>query len=446
MRFESIVVGGGLCGTLAAQHLSQAGKSVLLLEAGPTEKRELPGDVAGFLRTTRELTKVDPARWAFAGPRGYDWHRVRALGGRTLLWGGWMMRATPDYFAAREKLDAAWPAEMTKLASWVKLAEKRLAVKKGKRGVLHRHLKQLGFDTLVKHEAVQPGTRRMMTALDLRPEHVQEATVLSFEQKDGVVVVHLEGGTTLETKQLLLAASPIETARIIAASRNTGKRTRLSYADHLIAGVIGITERRPDMGHPLDGADPSAVVAPAAKAKHRMTIEVRGPTPLEHLDPDDVKALGFTEVTAKNHSFYVVFAMGETDPHLPRQCVLDPAKTDSLGRPQPRFVKRKHTAWERSLGTQMNRTCIRIGKSLVGKKGPWYQIYDALDYGSGGHEVGTCANEVGPDGALRDFPSVFLADGSGVPAATDRHPSLTLAANALRVADAALRSRAYQAH
>ena len=141
-------------------------------------------------------------------------------------------------------------------------------------------------------------------------------------------------------------------------------------------------------------------------------------------------------------SFYVVFAMGETDPHLPRQCVLDPAKTDSLGRPQPRFVKRKHTAWERSLGAQMNRTCIRIGKSLVGKKGPWYQIYDALDYGSGGHEVGTCANEVGTNGALLDFPSVFLADGSAVPAATDRHPSLTLAANALRVADEALRIRA----
>ena len=441
MRFETIVVGGGLCGTLAAQHLALAGKSVLLLETGPAQPRELPGDVAGFFKSTRELTKVDPKRWAFGGPKGYEWHRVRALGGRTLLWGGWMMRATPDYFAARQKLDAAWPAELSKLTPWMKLAEKRLAVKKGKRGVLHRHLKKLGFETLVKHEAVQPGTRRMMTALDLRPEHVEQATVLSFEQKGELVVVHLEGGQTHETEQLILAASPIETARIVAASRAAGKRTRISYADHLIAGVIGITERRPDMGHPLDGADPSAVVAPGPRAKHRFTIEVRGPTPLENLDPDDVKALGFTEETAKQHSFYVVFAMGETDPRVPRQCVLDPKTTDSLGRPQPRFVKRKHTAWERRLGAEMNRACIRIGKSLVGANGPWFQIYDALDYGSGGHEVGTCAGEVRGDGALRDFTNVFLADGSAVPAATDRHPSLTLAANALRVADAALRAR-----
>lgn len=440
MRFESIVVGGGLCGTLAAQHLTQAGRKVLLLEAGPTAKRALPGDVAGFQRTTRDLTKVDAQRWSFLGPSGYDWHRVRALGGRTLLWGGWMMRPTADYFEARRALDAAWPAEFEQLSRWIKLAEQKLAVKKGGRGVLHRHLAGLGLKSLVKHEAVKPGSQRMMTALDLRPRHVREATVLSFEKKAGGVVVHLEGGESLETRQLILAASPIETARIVAASRGTGQRTRISYADHLISGVIGITERRPDMGHPVDGADPSAVVAPEAKARHRYTIEVRGPTPLEHLDPDDVKALGFTPEQARNHSFYVVFAMGETDPHLPRQCVLDPSSKDSLGRPQPRFVKRAHTAGERSLGKAMNRECIRIGKSLVGKKGPWYQIYDALDYGSGGHETGTCAKDVLADGSLRDFPGVFLADGSGVPAATDRHPSLTLAANALRVADFALRA------
>jgi len=438
MRFESIVVGGGLCGTLAAQHLAEGGRKVLLLEAGSTARRALPDDVAGFQRITRDLTKVDPHRWSFLGPKGYDWHRVRALGGRTLLWGGWMMRPTADYFDARKAMDAAWPVEFEKLNKWIKLAEQKLAVKKGARGVLHRHLAGLGLNTLVKHEAVKPGSQRMMTALDLRPRHVREATVLSFETGPKGVKVHFEGGESVEGKQLLLAASPIETARIVAASRGTGKRTRLSYADHLISGVIGITERRPDMGHPTDGADPSAVVAPQPDAKHRFSMEVRGPTPLEHLDPDDVKALGFTPETARNHSFYVVFAMGETDPHQPRQCVLDPASKDSLGRPQPRFVKRPHTARERSLGAAMNRACIRVGKSLVGK-GPWYQIYDALEYGSGGHETGTCVDDVLADGSLRDFSWVFLADGSGVPAATDRHPSLTLAANALRVADAALR-------
>ena len=385
-----------------------------------------------------KLTQIDAQRWSFTGPKGYDWHRVRALGGRTLLWGGWMMRPTADYFRAREELHAAWPAEFEKLSRWIKLAERRLQVKKGTRGVLHRKLSALGLNTQVKHEAVKPGSRRMLTALDLRPRHVREGAVLSFETSSKGVLVHLEGGRSIEGRQLILAASPIETARIVAASCGNGKRTRISYADHLIAGVIGITERQPAAGHPLNGADPSAVVAPAPDAKYRFTTEVRGPTPLEQLDPDDVKALGFTQEEAKKHSFYVVFAMGETDPNLPRQCVLDPASKDSLGRPQPRFVKRRHTDWERSLGEEMNGTCVRIGEALVGKQGKWFQIYDALDYGSGGHETGTCMEKLLPDGSLRGSPGVFLADGSGVPAATDRHPSLTLAANALRVADAAL--------
>lgn len=440
MRFESIVVGGGLCGTLAAQHLSASGQRVLLLEAGPTKKRKLPDDVAGFFKATRPLTQVDPKKWAFAGPRGYDWHRVRALGGRTLLWGGWMMRPTDDYFLARRAGDAPWPAAMEQMNKWLSLAEKRLQVKRGKPGQLHKRLASLGIAALVKQEAVLPNGRRMLTALDLRPPNVREATVLSFETTPKGVRVHLEGGKTLDTKRLVLAASPVETARIVEASRGPKARKRIPYADHLIAGVICIVERQPSEPHPLGLPDQSAVMAPDPASKHRITLELRGPTPLEHLDPDDVKALGFTDETAKTRSFYVVFGMGETDPHKQRVVELDAKTKDTLGRPAPRFVKRRHTPWEKALGQEMNDTCMRLGQFLAGKDAAIYPIYDALEYGSGGHETGTCVDLVDARGELREFPGVFLADGSAVPAATDRHPSLTLAANALRVADAAARA------
>jgi choline dehydrogenase-like flavoprotein len=442
MPFESIVVGGGLCGTLAAQHLALAGHRVLLIEAGPTTKRALPKDYPTFMAATRDLTKVDDQQWAFRAPKGYEWHRVRALGGRTLLWGGWMMRPARDYYRARRAVDAAWPVPMERMDRWVALAEKRLHVKKGKRGPLHRALSRLGVKTMVKHEAVLPKGRRMLTALDLRPPHVREETVLSFESSGGAVRVHLAGGLSLETKRLVLAASPIETARIVETSRGGKARRRIGYADHLLSGVICIVDRQPSPPHPIGEPDQSAVIAPEPGTPHRFTVELRGPAPLEHLDPADVNALGFTPETARTKSFYVVFAMGETDPHQQRIVEFDPEKQDAFGRPAPRFVKRRHTAWEKKLAKAMNETCTRLGKQLAGEKASMYCIYDARDYGSGGHETGTCVDLVDEHGELYEFPGVFLADGSAVPAATDRHPSLTLAANALRVADRAARSKA----
>ena len=73
---------------------------------------------------------------------------------------------------------------------------------------------------------------------------------------------------------------------------------------------------------------------------------------------------------------------------------------------------------------------------LIGR----FLIYDALDFSSGGHEVGTCLDRIDDHGEVNGVPGLFIADGAGVPAATDRHPSLTLAANALRVTEAVWRS------
>jgi choline dehydrogenase-like flavoprotein len=437
MRFDTIVVGGGLCGTLAAQHHAQFGQRVLLLEAGPTQKRALPDDVPGFMASTRDLTRVDAKKWAFRGPRGYEWHRVRALGGRTLLWGGWMMRPGADYFLSRRVHGAAWPLELEALGPWLDLAEERLQVQQGSRGTLHRKLSRLGVPALAKREAVLPNGRRMLTALDLRPTRVREATVLSFERLRSSVRVHLDGGGALETRRLVLAASPVETARIVEASRGERARRRIPYADHLLAGVICLVDRERAAPHPVGAPDQSAVVAPRPDAKHRFTIELRGPTPLEQLDPSDVEALGFTPETARRKSFYVVFAMGETDVRRQRIVELDRSRRDALGRAVPRFVKRRHTPGETRLAKAMNAACARLARQLA-PRATRYSIYDALDYGSGGHETGTCLELVDAQGELREFPGVFLADGASVPGATDGHPSLTLAANALRVAHAAL--------
>ena len=69
----------------------------------------LVGDVVGFQRAVAPIARNVDQAWAFRAPKGYEWHRVRARGGRTLLWGGWMERPPKDYFDARRKAGAAWP-------------------------------------------------------------------------------------------------------------------------------------------------------------------------------------------------------------------------------------------------------------------------------------------------------------------------------------------------
>ncbi len=436
MRFDAVVIGSGLCGTLAARQLEQAGQRVLVLEAGPGAPKQLPGDVVGFQRAVAPLTKIDALAWGFRAPRDYEWHRVRARGGRTLVWGGWMERPPADYFAMRRKLGAPWPQAFDGLAPWLARAETMLSVRGGRPGALHRTLRRHGVEAGVKRESVLLGQRRMLTAVDLplRAKVRCETTVLRLEPDGDGWVVHLAKGAAVKARRVVLAASPIETARIVEASvAPAQRRTKLEVFDHLIAGAIAIADRQEVTPHPKTAAEPSAVVHPAPGAKARFSLEVRGPTPLEALDEEDLAALGFTKAQALEHSFYVVFAMGETDPRVPRQVLLDEAHLDGLGRPMPRFVKRRHTPYEAALAAKMNARVLGLGRKLATSSKQAFLIYDATDFSSGGHEVGTCLGRVDDRGEVTTLPGVFIVDGSGVPAATDRHPSLTLAANTLRI-------------
>lgn len=442
---DVLVIGSGLCGTLAARHLEEEGRSVLVLEGGPGLPASLPADVVGFQRAIAPLSRTDAKTWAFRAPKGFEWHRVRARGGRTLLWGGWMERPAQDYFEARRKAGAAWPRAVTaELPRWLRRAEALLTVRSGRRGRLHQRLAALGHDVRIKREAVLLGQRRMRTAGDvaLRTEVRCDSPVVRIERTADGLVAFTAAGEAVRARRVVLAASPIETARILELSLPVKqRRRRVDVFDHLIAGAIAIAPRAAAAKHPRAAAEPSAVLHPPPRgARARFTTEVRGPTPLESLDAEDLAQLGFTAEEAARHSFYVVFAMGETDPLKPRKVEFDPHSLDGLGRPSPRFLARAHTGTELSLGKQMNRQVLGLARQLAAQRDRAFLIYDALDFSSGGHEVGTCLDRIDERGEVTALRGVFIADGAGVPAATDRHPSLTLAANALRVADALSRS------
>ncbi len=434
MNPDVVVVGGGLCGVLAAKHIAAAGHSVRVLEGGPGLALPLPPAAAAFRRVVASVTSAPGTEWAYRGPREFEWIRVRAHGGRTLLWGGWMDVVPPDYFQGRRRSGSSWPRELEDLTPWLPHAERLLSVRTRRRGALHRRLAALGHQPLAKREARSPGLRRALTAADLEvPEVLSvECPVLSLERRGTVFRVYGHEEVVARARRVVLAASPVETARILEQSLPPReRRLRVTFSDHLIAGALVLA--------PRTRSGPPAVMFPEEDARFRFTTEVRGPNALEQLDAEDLANLGVSRSEARTLSFYVVFAMGETDPRQPRVVRFDVGRPDALGRPSPRFIHRPHTRYEHALARAMNASVLSLARSL-GSRRRAFLINDAREFAIAGHETGTCLERVDAHGEVSALRGVFVADGAGVPAATDRHPSLLLAANALRVADAVVNS------
>jgi choline dehydrogenase-like flavoprotein len=117
-QFDAVIVGGGVCGATVAHKLSQAGKRVLLLEAGTSDLID-PGKyrsylenyyVMGSLRgTPNGLYPVNPDAlspgtpstdpyYVQKGPRNFMSDYLRMLGGSTLHWQGTSLRLVPNDF------------------------------------------------------------------------------------------------------------------------------------------------------------------------------------------------------------------------------------------------------------------------------------------------------------------------------------------------------------
>jgi len=119
--YDFIIVGSGATGGLLAYELSRQGADVLVLEGGPPltsaqafRTHQWPyefryRDLKGFFTTKSERVGhlwADEVKEPFTTASGKSFHfpRVRAVGGKTLLWAGFSYRMSPLDFENRAML------------------------------------------------------------------------------------------------------------------------------------------------------------------------------------------------------------------------------------------------------------------------------------------------------------------------------------------------------
>lgn len=439
--FDVVVVGAGPAGFVAAERLRELGLKSLVLEAGPR------------LQAGQRLGEVDRRAWAFRSEPGpFDWYRVRAVGGRAHLWGGWCYRF-PDVVLRRVGLAGA-----STLAPEYAVIERQLGVIDGIVDERYdRAARELGVKILPKRA---PLTRSghvwkpfvVRSTPNVRPNHVALRIEHTRGRADAVVCLDLrtEKQVTITAPSFVIAASPIETARVLLESSLPDAGIGRGFVDHLVASYL-LIEPRPAPSAEGRGAFPGSALVESFVNVDRpsqrrypggFSIELTGPVPLETYGIERM----VPESELASHSVTQVHALGESAPHERRFVALDPSRRDALDRRIP-IIHSAMSDEDALLAADMKTACASFADAIATRGSRLIPFVDPLQPGAG-HEAGTCAmgtSESSPcdaTGRLRALANVWIADASALRTAGDRHPTLTILAHARRVANAMAAARA----
>lgn len=158
-RFDAIVIGSGVSGGFAAKELTEKGLRVLMLDRGKMVEHgegypydgkpayEVParnimpkslvdsdyfiakhGYVAPSNQGFYNDDRLNP--YAFDEGEKFYWIRPGAVGGKSLIWGRWSFRWSPEDFEAnkRDGIDGEWPIGYDDVAPWYSYVEKYIGV------------------------------------------------------------------------------------------------------------------------------------------------------------------------------------------------------------------------------------------------------------------------------------------------------------------------------
>ncbi|OWU72330.1 hypothetical protein ATO3_16895 [Marinibacterium profundimaris] len=253
---DVLVIGGGPAGLTVARELGGSGREVLLLESGGLDEDPSAED----LNTTR----AEPGNWSPAQEaRRRDYHgdqtrlwshetqgygvRCRLMGGSTQSWAGKSAAFDDIDYEARDWVpNSGWPIDAAELEDPLEQAAKALNLgpncygdalwdrlrrdppqPEPDRAVLGSFFWQFARSTIAPMEVMQCG-REFLKAMPAHVRVLTGATVLELlttGDGQGIRAVRVADGTgrqrEIAARTVVLAASAIENARLLLASRAT---------------------------------------------------------------------------------------------------------------------------------------------------------------------------------------------------------------------------------
>lgn len=453
-EIDVIVIGAGAVGAVVAAVLRIEGARVLVLDAGE------PPDAAD----SPTIAPPDAAWRHRCEPPEARWLREIAVGGRTLVWGGWCVRACEQNVTDARLAETPWPLPLSDLDPYYARVERMLGVVGNRDGLgvvpdgvfadsvtLHPRLVGLGasLDLPIIAGRLARVNGRPWRAMDALHgvEVVPRTTALRVLVERGRVVgveCHREGGERIvvRAERVVLAASAVESARLLRAS-GYGHDEPLRIVGSLVASHLVLVQGRtadvPGVSYSAFVPRFTNVAGGAARPYvGGFSLEVVGPSPAAVLGDNVGPMLGVSADLLADSTIYQVHALGTMLPSCERTVRFDDADRDTLGRPVP-VLRLASSDNDRSIGEDMNAACIAVAEALGPDATcvPFMQP-DGLVLGSEVLFGRDDDRDFDPEGRHRRVTGLHVADGRHAPLVGDRHPTLTMLACAARAADAVL--------
>jgi glucose dehydrogenase len=476
---EVAVVGAGVCGLLVARELAAAGREVTILERGawrPHAQQLRDGRHAGTGPGAQPNHEPAP------GQRDYPWTYVYGVGGSTLAWAGVAPRFAPSDFTLRSdhSVGRDWPVSYDELAPFYHAAETALGVA-GPDGADEPHPLS-PVDTLLAEHLLPfrplpqarpsraiggrppcegraacelcPTDARYTGLHTLRDARLDERA--SVDLRAGTAVARLRtaagrvtaieairsDGTPVELapRTVVLAANGLENAALLLRSGLDGPDVGRWLFDHAHRIVELELDRPAGNGY---GATPATGISYAyAENPERATrgdVLVLPLTSGVHVGGELADALAGglhgralrAEVARRFERTLVLDTVGEDLPRADRFLELSPRR-DALGLPLNRISYPPDSEY-------LERSHRVVADDLVRRLAPLgARLRRTLPHSGGAHSLGTCFmgesdGVVDPQLRHHRLENLYVAGGSAFPSYGAAHPTLTIAALAIRL-------------